>query len=170
MGGLDVNNRSKSFQYVLFVACLILLMPISQIRAEEIPSVSRLGDGPIIAPNMDGRMGGNVQGPSLIRVPEWIENPLGKYYLYFADHRGTYIRLAYADNLLGPWKTHEPGSLQIEESFFPTTVEAGASARANAHIASPDVHIDHASRRINMYSTAPTLQVAEAKAVRNRLV
>ncbi len=151
VGGLDVNSRSISFQSVLFVTWLILLMPNSEIRAEEIPSVSRLGDGPIIAPNMDGRMGGNVQGPSLIRVPEWIENPLGKYYLYFADHRGTYIRLAYADNLLGPWETHEPGSLQLEESFFPTTVEAGAPARAYAHIASPDVHVRDDRQEIVMY-------------------
>ncbi|GIT64032.1 MAG: hypothetical protein Ct9H300mP22_4320 [Gammaproteobacteria bacterium] len=44
----------------------------------------------------------NIQGPSLIKVPEWIENPLGKYYLYFADHKGLYIRLAYADELQDP--------------------------------------------------------------------
>lgn len=65
--------------------------------------VTRLGDGPIIQPQMDDRMGGNIQGPSLIKVPDWIENPLGKYYLYFADHRGTYIRMAYAEELQGPW-------------------------------------------------------------------
>ena len=42
---------------------------------------------------MDERMGGNIQGPSLIKVPDWVENPLGNYYLYFADHRGIYIRI-----------------------------------------------------------------------------
>jgi hypothetical protein len=42
-------------------------------------------------------MGDNINGPAAIRVPEWIENPLGNYYLYFAHHQGTYIRLAYAD-------------------------------------------------------------------------
>ena len=31
--------------------------------------------------------------PSLIRVPSWVKNPLGKYYLYFAHHTGKYIRL-----------------------------------------------------------------------------
>ncbi|NET62179.1 MAG: hypothetical protein F6K47_40550, partial [Symploca sp. SIO2E6] len=34
--------------------------------------------------------GSNINGPSLIRVPEWIENPLGRYYLYFAHHQGKY--------------------------------------------------------------------------------
>ena len=48
-------------------------------------SITRLGDGPIITPDMDARMGSNIQGPSLIRVPDWVEDPLGQYYLYFAE-------------------------------------------------------------------------------------
>ena len=64
--------------------------------------VKRLNNNPIIRPNMDERMGSNINGPSLIRVPDWVENPLGKYYLYFANHKGRYIRLAYADRLEGP--------------------------------------------------------------------
>lgn len=35
------------------------------------------------------------------QVPSWVPKPLGKYYLYFAHHRGSYIRLAYADNIAG---------------------------------------------------------------------
>ena len=66
------------------------------------PAAERLFGGPIIRPHMDGRMGGNINGPSLIRVPDWIERPLGAYYLYFAHHKGEYIRLAYADRLEGP--------------------------------------------------------------------
>ena len=76
-------------------------------------SIARLGDGPIIPPEMDSRMGGNIQGPSLIKVPDWVENPLGKYYLYFADHRGTYIRMAYSNEVAGPWTIHSPGSLKL---------------------------------------------------------
>jgi hypothetical protein len=57
--------------------------------------VTRLFDGVIIKPNMDDRMGSNINGPSLIKVPRWVKNPLGKYYLYFADHNVKYIRLAY---------------------------------------------------------------------------
>jgi hypothetical protein len=98
-------------------------------------AVERLPGNPIIRPHMDARMGSNVQGPSLIRVPEWIRNPLGRYYLYFADHKGAYIRLAYADRLEGPWRTHEPGALQLAESHFltePAPVPAGAAPGANA--------------------------------------
>ena len=58
--------------------------------------VARVLDKPIIGPDIHPSIGVNIQGPSLIRVPDWVENPLGKYYLYFADHKGLYIRLAYA--------------------------------------------------------------------------
>ncbi|HOX36698.1 MAG TPA: hypothetical protein PL033_01810 [Candidatus Brocadiia bacterium] len=101
--------------------------------------VERLQGNPIIAPDMDARMGDNINGPSLIKVPAWVEKPLGKYYLYFAKHHGDYIRMAFADKLEGPWKMHEPGTLQLKHSYC-----AG-------HIASPDVHVDDARREILMY-------------------
>ena len=61
--------------------------------------ITRLLDRPIIGPDLHPSLGPNIQGPSLIRVPGWVPNPLGRYYLYFADHKGSYIRLAYADAL-----------------------------------------------------------------------
>jgi hypothetical protein len=88
---------------------------------------------------MDDRMGENVNGPSLINAPPWLENPLGKYYLYFGHHDGRYIRMAYADNLVGPWKTHGPGVLSLENSHF------------SGHIASPDVHVDRDGKQVRMY-------------------
>jgi hypothetical protein len=101
--------------------------------------VRRFPENPIIRPNMDPRMGDNINGPSLIRVPEWVEQPLGRYYLYFAHHDGRYIRLAYADDLHGPWQTHEPGVLPLAASHF------------GGHIASPDVQIDDERRQIRLY-------------------
>jgi hypothetical protein len=99
----------------------------------------RLFGRPIILPHMDARMGDNINGPSLIRVPAWVPNPLGKYYLYFAHHRGTYIRLAWANDLAGPWKTYEPGVLDLSDTPF------------EHHIASPDVHIDEERQQVRMY-------------------
>ena len=119
-------------------------------------NVTRLAGGPIITPDMDDRMGGNIQGPSLIKVPDWVNNPLGKYYLYFADHRGTYIRMAYADEVTGPWTIHTPGTLKLEDSFFPTTcppcsLAPGRVAALYPHIASPDVLVREDLRQIVMY-------------------
>ena len=114
--------------------------------------IERLADGPIIRPGMDARMGSNIAGPSLIRVPEWVENPLGRYYLYFADHKGMYIRLAYADEVTGPWTMHEPGALQIEQSHFPTSCPpCVGDPGVYPHVASPDVHVLNDTRQIIMY-------------------
>ena len=101
--------------------------------------VDRLPGNPIIRPHMDARMGENINGPSLICVPDWLPDPLGRYYLYYAHHQGQYIRLAYADRLAGPWRTYEPGTLTLGESIF------------RGHIASPDVHVDEERREIRMY-------------------
>lgn len=101
--------------------------------------VERFTGNPIIVPYMDDRMGNNINGPSPIRVPDWIEEPLGRYYLYFAHHDGDYIRLAYADCLEGPWRTWRDGVLPLAHSHF------------RGHIASPDVHVDHEMHRIRMY-------------------
>lgn len=110
------------------------------------PVAERLTGNPIIRPDMlPGRDGENINGPSLIRVPKWVKNPLGRYYLYFAHHSGTYIRLAYADQLEGPWRIHAPGALSLSD------VPA-----CRGHIASPDVIVDEAKREIRMYFHGPS--------------
>lgn len=106
---------------------------------EESVTARRLSSQPIIAPGMETRMGSNINGPSLIATPQWLPGRLGRYYLYFSHHAGSYIRLAYADDLLGPWRIHAPGVLDLDDSFFVH------------HIASPDVHVDHARRQIRLF-------------------
>lgn len=136
--------------------------------------VERLVDHQIIRAELDPSIGQNIQGPSLIQVPQWVKPPLGRYYLYFAHHKGTFIRLAVADALQGPWKIHRPGTLHLEDSRFLTTspilskqqlvhIEAKHAQRGTPighsiayevtapHIASPDVHVDHTRHRIRMY-------------------
>ena len=149
--------QSLRIRSVVFTVVLLLAASINHGFSQTI-RVERLVDTPIIHPEMDGRMGSNIAGPSLIRVPDWIENPLGRYYLYFSDHRGLYIRLAYADELTGPWTTYEPGTLQIEQSHFPTSCppcrdlsEDGNGPGAYPHVASPDVHVSNETQEIIMY-------------------
>ena len=151
---------------------------ISDDRAQvPMVRVTRLLDRPIIRPDLHPSIGKNIQGPSLIRVPEWVPAPLGKYYLYFADHKGSHIRLAYADELVASWRIHEPGALQLSRSHFltappeVTTDEKKSLEKRYAasgiklshdflqeittpHIASPDVHVVDGSageRSIRMY-------------------
>lgn len=89
---------------------------------------------------VEKRRGNNINGPSVIRIPEWVENPLGRYYMYFSHHKGCSIRLAYADSPHGPWTIYEPGTLRLRES-----------RPFRNHIASPDVIVDEQSKEIRMY-------------------
>ena len=103
----------------------------------------------MIFPEMDGlegKLGENINGPSVIKVPDWVENPLGKYYMYFAHHHGKYIRMAFADSPTGPWTIYKPGVLHLENT---------AAVR---HIASPDVIIDEDAKTISMYFHGPIPQ------------
>jgi hypothetical protein len=99
----------------------------------------RLPHNPIISAGSDPAIGDNVNGPAIMRVPGWISNPLGRYYLYFAHHIGDRIRLAYSDDLDGRWTLHRPGVLSLQESLF------------DDHVASPDVLIDDERREIRLY-------------------
>lgn len=114
------------------------------------PHAVRLAHNPIVTPELSPSLGDNINGPSLIRAPSWVSKPLGKYYLYFAHHQGTYIRLAYADQLDGTWKIYEPGTLHIQDA-----------AICHDHVASPDVHVDQANRRILMYFHCPAQGVGK---------
>ncbi len=110
-------------------------------------TVKRLPGNPIITPTLDARIGTNINGPSLIRVPDWLPNPLGKYYLYFGHHQGQFIRLAYADALSGPWTVYAPGVLNLTDTPM------------QSHIASPDVHVDNEAKQIRLYYHGVTPQI-----------
>ena len=100
-------------------------------------TVERSENNPLI--EVSDLTGDNVNYPSVIKVPDWVDDPLGEYYLYFSHKRGQYIRLAYADAIDGPWEIHPPGTLHIKDTPF------------TGHIASPDVHVDHDAQLIRMY-------------------
>jgi hypothetical protein len=69
----------------------------------------------------------NINGASLIRLPDNIRNALGRYYLYFGHHQGHFIRLAYADNVYGPYKIYNKQILRMNDEIH--------------HLASPDAHV-----------------------------
>lgn len=127
----------------LFRSLLIVLVMLGgrAVAQEPLVRLSRIGDAPIITGNMlPGEDGASINGPSLIRVPDWVKNPLGRYYLYFSHHAGKYLRLAYADKPEGPWKIAEGGVLPL-----------AAQKAVTDHIASPQVVIDETTRRFYLY-------------------
>ena len=131
----------KSIFWILSSLLVISLWVVacSADKVEPI-QVVRFAENPILDANTSDTLGNKLNGPSLIRVPEWVKDPLGKYYLYFAHHKGNFIRLAYSDELHGPWRINEPGTIHLEEA-----------KSLEDHIASPDVHIDDEKQIIRMY-------------------
>lgn len=154
------SASGASLAFVSGVLALTLIAPASLLHAQQsrparepsaIPSspaisAERIGDGPIIYPGMpglEGELGGNINGPSVIKAPSWLKKPLGKYYMYFAHHRGKYIRLAYADRPEGPWRIYQPGTLRLDQT-------SGLN-----HVASPDVIVDEENKRLILYFHSP---------------
>lgn len=99
--------------------------------------------------------GHNINGPSLVRVPDWAKNPLGRYYLYFAHHNGHSLRLAFADDVRGPYRLFQPerGVLCLDPN---RQIVFNERLTIHRHIASPDVHLDEKRRRFVMYFHGPT--------------
>lgn len=120
--------------------------------------VRRVLAEPIVHAGLSPSLGGNINGPSLVRAPDWLAGAPARYLLYFAHHEGSHIRLALADDLTGPWRIHEGGVLNLRETPLAQEVPAGGWADADVpHLASPDVHVDDGARQLVMYYHGPTL-------------
>ena len=83
----------------------------------------------------------NVNGPSVLAAPDWMPDPPGRYLMYFAHHLGQSIRVAAADEPVGPWRVVEPDVLNVKDT----------PSDGHPHVASPDVHADESGRRFVMY-------------------
>jgi len=86
-------------------------------------------------------------------VPDWLPNPLGKYYLYFAHHVGQQIRLAYSDNVEGPYTVHAPKESEPDDKgndVYKGVLYLKDTIKFIGHIASPDVHVDHEEKKLHM--------------------
>lgn len=128
-------------------------------------AVRRIGEGPILHPGLCPSIGDNLNGPTLLRAPDWAGAP-APWLLYFGHHEGRFIRLALAERPEGPWRVHrsarggEPrGVLHLAETWFAQTQPDApqpdwAVARGvnglYPHISSPEVWVDPAARRFTM--------------------
>jgi hypothetical protein len=121
--------------------------------AAEESKPRRFSQNPLITVDSSPSLGGNVNGPTIVRVPAWIDRPLGRYYMYFANHMGTFIRLAYADAVTGPWRIYEPGALHVRDTAFfrPQPDPKETLDDFYTHVASPEVFVDPIRRRVVMW-------------------
>ena len=138
--------------------CLSLVLAVvpTLARPAQQPSpvrVTRFATNPLLTVKSSATLGANVNGPTVIRVPSWVKQPLGKYYMYFGNHRGVFIRLAYADAVTGPWKIHEPGVWHVKDSaLYRPQPDSASFGGFNTHFASPEIFVDNANRRIVLWA------------------
>lgn len=146
----------RSVKLVVAGLGLAALVAPAVCEAQGGPSLNpkRFTQNPLITVTSSATLGGNVNGPTVIRVPDWVSRPLGRYYMYFANHMGDFVRLAYADRVTGPWTIHEPGVLHVRDTAFfrPQPDPKATLADFYTHVASPEVLIDSASRRFVLWT------------------
>lgn len=130
----------------------IAIAGVSIAEAQGI-KVTRLPQNPLITVKSSASLGTNVNGPTVIRVPDWVQRPLGRYYMYFANHMGEFIRFACADAIAGPWKIHEAGVLHVRDTamFRPQPDPKEALEDFYTHVASPEILIDAERQRFVMW-------------------
>ena len=151
---VNIKQRATSWMAILgFVLVLALLVPLAPQYAAQATRATRFAQNPLITVDTSGSLGGNVNGPTVIRVPDWVNRPLGRYYMYFANHMGEFIRLAYADAITGPWRVYEPGVLHVRDTAFfrPQPDPKETLADFYTHVASPESFVDPARKRLVMW-------------------
>ena len=125
-----------------------------------------------------GSVGGNINGPSIIRVPDWIPiservHPSAQYYVYFGNHRGQDIRMAWSDSLTGTWTLFNAsggsGPLNTDRAWGVNGNNTGTQTPLHGvltmvgglitsltdsdfvvsnHVASPEVIVDNVNQRL----------------------
>src|SRR5690554_6283788 len=81
--------------------------------------------------------------PSIFHAGQYLDDPLGEWYLYYAPHENPGgIALAYADNLAGPWTEYANNPL-ISNNWAPHYNVS--------HISSPDAVWNPARGEMMMY-------------------
>jgi len=146
--------------------CAVLAGPAG--AAAQNYQVERLCGGPIVtaehfravgAPESEGA---NLNGPTMVRLPGWLEpsrraDPAARYYLYFAHHKGDYIRLAWAAEPCGPWRLFRTGpdvaagAHGVLDLGAADELEIGNGLEIFDHVASPEIVVDDDNHRFVMY-------------------
>lgn len=112
--------------------------------------------------------GQSINSPMVIRLPKWLAkkdrvSPKAKYYMYFAHHGGKYIRMAWAENIEGPWTLHnvsqdtdldKKGVLSLytkTEDGYDSQMRISPQIVTKGHIASGYVVLDHKTKKFILY-------------------
>ena len=112
-----------------------------------------INGGAVIA-NTSNSNSDNTGFPSVVRLPDWLDaadraHPSARYYMYWGNHTGDFIRMKWAASLNGTWTDYDVNAGAIKGVF---DVGGNDPMRNDYdHVSAPDVIIDDANQRFVMY-------------------
>ena len=182
---LSFHKKSGNTIFTPMIGLIVLSIGCSTMATAQTFVASRLnGNEPLIDSSTFSDVGAgggnNINGASVIRIPDWIPTSErahrnARYYMYFANHSGDDIRLAWANTIQGDWtlfngeggtslnraagsdgrnsgtRTAGNGVLDLDLGNGQMAPFEDSPVAIKSHIASPDVHVDDANQRIVMY-------------------
>nr|UDO46927.1 hypothetical protein [Pandoravirus massiliensis] len=147
------GGAQRGAAVMFFAALLLAVAAVVPVHGDIV--AARLADNPMVEGDMmqpacDGAYDSNF--PTIIHAPQWLRPRLGNYYMYFSDHHGMFINMAYADHVGGPWLVYAPGTLDLQQVYVANNQTYNLrNLSSSTEVASPDVYVDEANRRIGMY-------------------
>lgn len=84
-----------------------------------------------------GGDGSNIMFGTIVRAASWHASPLDTYYCLFGHHDGTYIRLAHAPAVTGPWTVVPTGTTATLAAL-----NAAGGYSLGTHLSSPHLVVD----------------------------
>ncbi len=113
--------------------------------------------------------GDNINGPTLVCLPEWLRKRLSdtpleaaRYFLYFSHHKGAYIRMAWSETIEGPYHLYQTGTAVPEGRRGVLDIGPEREIRFDnglrffGHVASPRILFDHERERVILFFHAAT--------------
>ena len=115
-----------AFALALFVTTWPSFLRSAQQATPGTVRVTRFATNPLVTVKSSSTLGGNVNGPTVIRVPDWVERPLGRYYM---GHLTGWISSIRFDNpadaaYFKPFAVEGARSVQRRFSFTPEVQRA----------------------------------------------
>ena len=188
----SVSKCTNRF-FVPVIGLVVLTIGCSSLATAQTFVASRLnGNEPLIDSStfsdVNAAGGSNINGASVIRVPDWIPTSErahrnAQFYMYFANHSGDDIRLAWASSIQGDWnlwngeggsspnrawgsdgnnsgtRTGGNGVLDLDIGNGELAASDNSPVAIKSHVASPDVHVDDVNQRIVMYFHAEQVDI-----------
>jgi hypothetical protein len=100
-----VNKHMKTIRYPLMTFCLAFLLVSAYSTQGAGPLPEFTFKGVALHPeSLSWIATGELEHPTVIKMEGRAQDPLGRYYLYYAPHKHVGIGVAYSDSMEGPWK------------------------------------------------------------------